>query len=237
MCKGFFTQGISYALPHPGIPERTILLICKVIRRAWQILEENPPCGFVFPSEKEDPITLELAGVIENRLRKYGEIDGFNAILFGRVVRGSEISNYNKEHPDKRPDIFFDLNRVTMPVLNDQDGLFVECKPIDKNHKLATHYVKKGIIRFVNGDYAWAMQEALMVGYCAPAFSFADLEATLDKKSTSFLNTVTHGHTAEATLYRSTHQRKFNWLENSGKACPITISHLWLTLPSVQSPL
>jgi hypothetical protein len=100
-----------------------------------------------------------------------------------------------------------------------------------KSHTLTTHYVKKGVIRFVNGDYGWAMQEALMVGYCAPAFSFADLEATLDKRATSFLNTVTHGHTSDAMLYRSTHQRKFNWLENNGKPCPITVSHLWLTIP------
>ena len=43
MAVGFFTHGIEYTLPHPQIQQRTILLLCKVIKRAWQLLEEMPP--------------------------------------------------------------------------------------------------------------------------------------------------------------------------------------------------
>jgi len=33
------------------------------------------------------------------------------------------------------------------------------------------HYCDKGIIRFVRGDYAWAMRDALMVGYVTEGYS------------------------------------------------------------------
>jgi len=160
---GFFTQGVKYTLPHPQIPERTVLLVCKVIRKAWHLLAEVPASDFPRQSADEDTITQALVEIIENRLRKNGDIDGFNCMLFGRVSRESKITNFDKEHPDKMPDIFFDLKRDHLPILSDQDGLFVECKPIDPKHPILSCYCNKGLLRFVNGDYAWAMQDALMV--------------------------------------------------------------------------
>src|SRR6185369_4391316 len=179
MGVGFFTQGIEFTLPHPPIPYRTILLLCKVIRKAWQLLEESPPAGFILHVAKEEEITQLLVEIIENRLRKYGGINGFNKIQFGKVTRAPKITNYNKDHPDKMPDIFFDLKREDMPIISDQDGLFVECKPVDSKHPIYSCYCRGGLIRFVNGDYAWAMQNALMVGYVNGNYSFDKLAAVL----------------------------------------------------------
>ena len=175
MAVGFFTQGIEFTLPHPQIPQRTILLLCKVIKRAWQLLEEYPPDKFSLKSADEDTITQMLVEVIENRLRKNGEVDGFDHVRFGRVTRDSKITNFNKYHPDKMPDIFFDLKRYQYPILSEQYGLFVECKPIYSKHPIVSCYCGKGFIRFVNGDYAWAMQDALMVGYIKGHYSFINL--------------------------------------------------------------
>lgn len=229
MTKGFFTQGISYSLPHPKIPTRTILLICHVIRKAWNILKDNPPDGFNLSTSNEDTITQILVEIIENRLRIQGDIDGFNNALFGRVVREPKITNYDKSHPDKMPDIFFDLKREHLPVLNDQDGLFVECKPLDHNHTIYTDYFKKGLMRFVNGDYAWAMQDAMMLGYVDPMFKLSNLEGKLDEtKKKLSLNTMDHGIMKINQCYFSKHARKFQWIENNGKACPISLVHLWM---------
>ncbi len=123
---GFFTRGVEFTLPHPPIPERTILLLTKVIRRAWQLLEETPPTGFNMQLADEDTVTQILVEIIENRLRKSGEINGFNNELFGRVSRDQKITNFDKKHPDKMPDFFFKLRRGNLPILSDQDGLFVE---------------------------------------------------------------------------------------------------------------
>ena len=107
MAIGFFTQGIEYKLPHPPISPRIVLLLCKVIKRAWRLLEEMPPAGFILQSADEDTITQMLVEIIERRLRKNGELEGFNCALFGKVTRDQKIPNVDKKHPDKMPDIFF----------------------------------------------------------------------------------------------------------------------------------
>jgi hypothetical protein len=229
MAVGFFTQDIEFTLPHPPIPQRTILLLCKVIRRAWQLLAENSPTGFILHAEKEDTVTQMLVEIIENRLRKNGDVDGFDSARFGRVVREPKITNYDKKHPDKMPDIFFDLKREKAPVLSDQDGLFVECKPIDGDHPLFSCYCQKGLIRFVNGDYAWAMQDALMVGYITGHYSYEKLASVLNKNDSANLKTNNHSEIVPS-IYRSNHDREFEWPESCGHACQISVSHLWLPL-------
>ncbi len=228
---GFFTHGVDYTLPHPKIPQRTVLLISKVIRSAWQLLAEKPVSGFHMRSADEDTITQVLVEIIENILRKTGDIDGFNCTLFGKVTRDQKITNFDKKHPDKMPDIFFDLRRDRLPIINDQDGLFVECKPVDPQHPILSYYCNKGLVRFVNGDYAWAMQDALMVGYVKGRYSFIKLGSILDdEKSKATLKPIEHFAVDEYEIYRSSHKRDFYWLENRGQACPITISHLWLSI-------
>lgn len=231
MAVGFFTHGIEYTLPHPQIPQRTVLLLCEVIKRAWQLLEEKPPSNFILQCADEDTITQVLVDeIIENRLRKSGEVDGFNCALFGKVIREPKITNFDKKHPDKMPDIFFDLKRDPLPILSNQDGLFVECKPVDHKHSILSCYCQKGLIRFVNGDYAWAMQDAMMVGYVQGHYSFGKLASVLNGKKSAVLKTTNHSAVDEYGIYRSSHDREFPWPESRGKACPIAVSHLWLSL-------
>jgi hypothetical protein len=229
MAAGFFTQGIEFTLPHPIVPQRMILLLCTVIRRAWEILGTTPPAGFNLHSADEDAITLELVDIIENRLRKTGEVNGFDHTRFGRVEREPKISNFNKKHPDKMPDIVFGLRRETYPILSNQDGLFVECKPIDRSHSISARYCKDGLIRFVNGDYAWAMQDAMMIGYVASDYTFKKLAAILDDGKSGYLNTSSHGVDKIRSVYHSRHNRNFEWLEDRGPASSISVSHLWLS--------
>lgn len=68
MAVGFFTHGIKFTLPHPPIPQRTILLLCAVIKKAWQLLEENPSDNFLLHTADEDSITQMMVEIIENRL-------------------------------------------------------------------------------------------------------------------------------------------------------------------------
>lgn len=231
MVVGFFTQEIEFILPHPSIPQRTILLLCEVIRRAWQLLIEKPPANFLLNSADEDTITQVLVEIIENRLRRSGEVDGFDYARFGKVSREPKITNFDKMHPDKMPDIFFDLKRDQYMLLSDQDGLFVECKPIDSKHPVLSCYCNKGLARFVIGDYAWAMQDAMMVGYVKGDSSFIKLASVLDDgQITATLNTTKHSEVSEYTIYRSSHKREFEWPESHGRACQILVAHLWLPI-------
>jgi hypothetical protein len=228
---GFFTHGLEYILPHPQIPQRTVLLISKVIERAWQLLGEKPLPGFHMQSADEDTITHLLVEIIENILRKSGEIDGFNHVLFGKVSRDSKVANVDKTHPDKMPDIVFGLRREALTIMGEHDGLFVECKPVDINHPILSVYCNKGLVRFVNGDYAWAMQDALMVGYVKGSYSFVKLASVFDNdKNNAILKTINHSALDEYAIYRSSHKREFQWPESRGIACPISISHIWLSI-------
>jgi hypothetical protein len=229
MSVGFFTHGIKYSLPHPRIPQRTILLLCMVIKRAWELLKEKPPGNFFLHSADEDTITQVLVEIIENRLRKNGDVTGFNCILFGKVSREPKITNVDKRHPDKMPDIFFDLKRDRLPILSDQDGLFVECKPVDREHPVLSCYCLKGLVRFVIGDYAWAMRDAMMVAYVKGDYSFKDLECAIEKdKKNVVLRTTDHYELNKHAIYSSNHSRGFEWPERHGHACPISVAHLWL---------
>lgn len=230
MAVGFFTHGIEFTLPHPPIPQRTILLLCAVIKKAWQLLEEKPPANFLIHSEDEDTITQVMVEIIENRLRMSGEVDGFDCARFGKVVREPKITNVNKKHPDKMPDIFFDLKREHYSILSEQDGLFVECKPVDSKHPILSYYCNKGLVRFVNGDYAWAMQDAMMVAYVTGQDSFKKLASVLDSGKTANLMTHSHSEVADYMIYRSSHKREFDWPKNRGQACQISVTHLWLPL-------
>ncbi|HCW07707.1 MAG TPA: hypothetical protein DGG95_10135 [Cytophagales bacterium] len=230
MAIGFFTQGIEFTLPHPPIPQRTILLLCNVIKKAWHLLLKHPPDSFILHSANEDTIIQMLVEIIENRLRKNGEVDGFDCARFGKVIREPKITNFNKKHPDKMPDIFFDLKREQYSVLSDQDGLFVECKPVDNDHPILSCYCQKGLVRFVNGDYAWAMQDALMVGYVSGHYPFEKLASILEDRKSAILKTKSHFSADKYSIYHSSHERNFEWLENHGQACQISVAHLWLSL-------
>ena len=83
------------------------------------------------------------------------------------------MTNFDGKHPDKMPDLVFFLNRDSLPVLLTHDALVAECKPVDKNHPAGGDYCDKGLRRFVIGDYAWPMQEAMMVGYVRDGRSIA----------------------------------------------------------------
>jgi hypothetical protein len=162
---GFFTQGVTYELPHPPVDERTVLIVHAVIGHALDLLRTEPPPGFDLATAKEDVVTVHLQHVVENRLRKTGEVPGFDQRSFGRLWREPKVVSYDMRHLDKMPDMIFHLNRDSLAVLSTEDGLFVECKPADKAHPAGQDYCDAGVRRFVDGEYAWAMQDAMMVCY------------------------------------------------------------------------
>jgi len=121
--------------------------------------------------------------------------------------------------------------------MNSQHGLFIECKPVDRKHPAGSAYCDEGLIRFVRGDYAWAMQSAMMVGYAREGYSLVPKlsEALTSKRkepiSTSFgpescRRTKVTAYAEQVGISR--HARTFNYVENGLPAGVIIIRHLWL---------
>lgn len=242
MLHGLFTFGVPperYRLPHPRLELPIILLIRRVLIRAFEILCERE---FPLATESEDGITAALRNVIENDLRPSGSVKGFNCRTFEFVTRQSQVENYDRTKLTKAPDLCFKLRNdeeEPRPVLSTHEALFVECKPIDKAHAAGGKYCDDGLCRFVDGDYAWAMEEGLMLGYARhdrtiskhliPAMQKPE---RLDRLATLELPRPVEqpGAGAESSaeaLHVSRHRRGFLWVGDEGPATDILVYHSW----------
>ena len=239
---GFFTLGVPperYHLPHPRLGLPVILLIHRVLLRAFELLREQ---GYPFAAANEDPITKELRSIIENRLRQSGEIRGFSKRTFDFVVRQGQWENYNGTVITKTPDLFFKLRDDEgrrIGVRSEFDGLFIEAKPVDSTHPVGSKYCDDGLIRFVRGDYAWAMQEAMMLAYARDDRTIAGhlipemtktgrrtSLATVQLPGACLISAAAECADAEA-VHISRHRRNFPWPHAKGPATDITVYHLW----------
>jgi len=239
---GFFTFGVSaerYQFPHPRLGLPVILLIRRVLCRAFEMLREQE---FELADANEDDITAALRAVIENNLRQTGSVPGFNRQIYESVVRQGEVANFDRTRLGMSPDLCFKLRHDDCEprmVLSEYDALFVECKPVDSTHPAGSKYCDDGLIRFVRGDYAWAMQEGMMLAYARDGRTIADhlIPAMNEPKRMTSLGTVelpracpapdaTEDARAEP-IHISKHRRGFSWLDKKGKATDITIYHLW----------
>lgn len=235
---GFFTAIPGYRLPHPPVPLRLILTTHSALVKAFQLLRETPPAGFVLATAKEDEITRQLHWIMENRLLKSKEVAGFDTRRIKNVIRAPEVTNYDGQHPAKKPDlVLFLLKRESLPVLPSHDGIFAECKPVDDEHPIGKHYCDGGILRFVNGDYGWAMQEGMVIAYVrggrtiskdlAPELTSEKRHADLGSPNPPTVVVAPPLSSATEPLQSTLHRRLFEWPEGRGTPCAIRIFHSW----------
>ena len=239
---GFFTLGVAperYQLPHPRLGLPVILLIRRVLLRAFELLREQK---YNLAAASENQVTAALRSTIENNLRQSGEVAGFNRRTFETVGRQGRWANYDGKSVMKEPDLVFKLRDDEFeprPVLSEFDALFVEAKPVDSTHAVGSKYCDDGLIRFVCGDYAWAMQEAMMLAYVRDGRTIAGhlIPAMMEAARETSLATVQipEGCLAPAAaacdeaeaLHISLHRRDFPWPHGKGPATHISVYHLW----------
>jgi hypothetical protein len=235
---GFFTHIREYQLPHPRISLRVVLVTHLALAKAFELLRNEPPTGFVLSSAKEDDITRQLHWILENRLLSTGEVPGFDRRRIANVIRAPEVTNHDGKHPAKKPDlVLFVLRRASFSIIASQDGIVAECKPVDAQHPIGKHYCDSGIGRFVNGDYAWAMQEGLMVAYVrgdrtiaadlAPVLASEIRHEGLGSPQPPKAVRSSYGSRDSQVLHETVHRRSFQWPSNLGSACQISLFHSW----------
>ena len=238
MAIGMYIPGTpSGQLPHPPISTAVIQIVEQAITKAWELIVTNPRPGFDLANAIEDKRTHELHKVLCDIVRKPGLVEGFDLAVFGGIVRGPDVASYNERSIKKQPDllVLFAVNSREC-MLPHQDGVFIECKPVDTQHPLKAHYYKKGIVRFIRGEYAWAMTSALMIGYCKPKFRLdPNLKDVLIKSRGGSTSTPTliqcrlsRGSSLADVVHISRHDRPFKYIQTGKAAPPIEIRHLWL---------
>ena len=115
-------------------------------------------------SAAERDITVKLQAKLIQLLNT-GELSGFTAAVFAPPIRGQEVDNYSGKEKEKRPDLTF-LRLAARPVSN-HHAQFYECKVIGRG-RTVDDYHNDGVLRFVDGRYAWGMAHAGMIAYVSP---------------------------------------------------------------------
>src|SRR5260221_9107940 len=237
--SSFFTQRPSarFIVPHAPLGERWLLVVHTALTAAFPIIRRR---GFDLRNSAENTITNELENVLMNDLLNRGIVEGFDKQFFGRVTRGSEVENYNGEKISKKPDLLFHLQRENVLWDRRQDAIFAECKPVDRDHSLSRNYCavgtdRAGVERFVIGDYAWAMHEAMIIGYVRDGFRIDPhlVDCLAEPKRHKSLGSPTKpisifsSREGPQPLHRTRHDRRFKW-SGTGPLCTSILAHpLW----------
>lgn len=215
-------------LPLPAITEIHLQVLAEGICGAFEDLRIRMPHKLRSADEPE------VNTLIETTLNRWIDKDTLWGQLVDSVSRGKESVSFDGSKLETRPDFSIYLSDRTRRF-----PLVVEAKILDApNAKTVTLYCKHGLIRFVNGDYAWGNHEALMIGYIRDGSSIdtklkkflaEDMALTSPKYRVKQLPV----HVGSGTLdfAYTQHDRVFvyNCQPQPNNPGPISVWHLWLS--------
>lgn len=223
-------------LPLPSLSAIHLDIILEGLISAWEELAKTHGDELL---KKDEP---EINALMQARLNRATETETLFGQMVSNVARGSETVSFDGTHIEKRPDLAVYLTRrhANFPLL-------IECKIIDRRcGKGVNLYCMNGLKRFVEGEYAWANREAMMVAYVRD-------RSHIDGTLTPYLSALTANPPdslrtesvpqQEGTLIGvvTRHGRAFQYTPPclGSLPGPIAIWHLWipshLTLPGVKA--
>ena len=222
----------EFRVPHPPVRLALFLTLEEAIEVAWRWLHAEPWAGFDARNAIEVDYTAHLHIILQDHMLGKETVEGFTNDAFLCIER-IEIVNFDGTKKSKRPDLIARL-AYRANTRRSQDGIFIECKPVDAAHSLLTDYCDAGIDRFIVGDYAWAMTEALMVGYNTihpkPSVALAklfEMRAKQIRGVGKLRDCKISPHKPSVAI--SKHNRSF--LLKGKQASAIKLRHLWLIAP------
>lgn len=224
----------SYPYPAFGLLE--IAAVDQALRIAWREL---------VAMQNSRGIDLDIAGEVEISEHLADVLDTLSAArpaalpkayLDNFVVAHRETSliNYSGKSISKQPDLTIQPRVQPRPGIKARlRCLFVEAKIYDPV-RTAANYVRTGLVRFVNGDYAWAMPQGFMIAYVRGALVDAttQLTAFFKRKNNATellvvgMPTASAATTSPPRLVQTTHRRE--WPTARFLPGDIIVFHLWL---------
>lgn len=221
--------------PFPVWPSSLIAIIEEALRKASLSVEARLGGKRAMLDADENTITNALQKNLCALLENGTAVTGFSTDIFQTPTRDSSVENYSGKKINKKPDITF----YRVGKANPYDGWFCECKIFDAAHSLHD-YLYEGLIRFVDGTYAWATPQAQMIAYVRDSSrtvkDLINYFSTPSSKSGS-----SHGQAMsldrnpvdiQIDLLSTSHNRRFllETVENQPPPGSIELHHLWLTL-------
>lgn len=237
--NGFLTREIKRNAKNFPLDDWSVHLkrtCIRAITAAWSQLQGK--AGDDLPNEDSDGYEPRITANIAHCLNEFRNSDrhasNFHKTIFQEVVTESSTTTYDGKSVDKRQDLVIRLlSRAGPPSIAGYGALVIECKVISPN-KGVSLYCKDGLIRFVQGDYAWAMPSAMMLAYVRGSYSVQEtLQPFLQKDHAerNILKTLRLPHAAQKMgddVYASKHDRPWKFPETNHSPGPITLLHLWL---------
>lgn len=229
--------GATDHLPFRPLSPQHIRVVLDAFRMAWsEFIAEHTVHGVREVEEAwEVPISdamLRILGTIHNTSPPL--IPVFTE-EFQTPVSDGTLRNFDNT-ASTRADFCFQPRINPYPGTNPAYyGLFVEAKPIFDG-KL-TNYMGKGLVKFLRGEYAWAMTQGIMVAYVRPTnndlpdalVNYFDRHGNYQKYA---LKDVPKFWSADRSASRpciSVHGREWHYPNSEGKLPgDIEITHLWL---------
>jgi len=209
-------------------------VVRAALRYAWNAVqaraEEHGLSGATEP---------QITTVLQFRLNELLDDDdepvpGFSSNYFETVERGSEMVNYSGKKLEKRPDLRFRMQgRIQLVHDRTHYGLIVESKLLDAAHPLRL-YSANGILRFVHGDYAWAMPHGMMLAYVRSGAPTQEDLITFLKNGYVEYGVVDAFHVStpqdSEEFVLSVHERPWQYPSSASSPGPIELIHVWLYL-------
>lgn len=151
-------------LPLVALAKEHLEVIAEVICGALQDLLVTQPNTLTTGTEPE------ISALLVSRLNALLNENPLWQQMVRSVSRGSEAISFDGSHLEKRPDLSIHLSGR-----NPSFPLVVECKIVSSSGKRDVEaYCENGLRRFIAGEYAWPMQEALMLAYVRDESSIAN---------------------------------------------------------------
>lgn len=226
-------------LPFERMGDLDIRAVELAIREAWLHLVKNQSIHDIDLTEaNEVTISERLVRIIDVIRRHTPPLIPAFSNNFETPQPDAALRNYRNDEIDY-PDFVFRLKVNTKPGINGfYFGLFVEAKIIANGNQNVGTYVREGLKRFLDGEYAWAMPHAMMIGY--KRFTTQTLPKPLDdhfnkpgnkakyevKSTASTLCIFTR---VKPRAYITIHGRStWNYVGTGNPPGDIEIIHLWL---------
>ncbi|MDP2762111.1 MAG: hypothetical protein Q8O64_17225 [Sideroxyarcus sp.] len=241
--QGSFTKAYSAYdnMPYEGFSNLEMLVVERALRLAWSESSKRFYCHQIdFSSADEDGISGALMNVFDNIWSNDRHLLSELAELFQPVPEFNSqrgAVDYLGHHLKYRPDLTF-RRSYTAPGMSSLNGcLFIEAKRVERS-KTMGEYCGHGLKRFVDGTYAWAMPQAMMLGYVR------DTGQTLPKALSDHFKRL--GKTAQYNLkegptpftlsryanrtYTTEHNRTWPYPGTNKTAGPIRVHHVWFEI-------
>lgn len=229
-------------LPFESIPTLWVASIEFALRKAWkELIDHQLKYKVDVHAADEHKISEPLVTALNFLLRNKAADDPFLTVVkyFERAYVGAGFRNYKNEEI-QQPDI------VLMPRIAPHAGIeaqyfaiFIEAKVISNHaHQSISEYFRDGVDRFIDGRYAWAMPQGLMLAYLRNV----DLDASNIIKTYLEPNKRRQRFGVEddsvrvyppnpyPKVHQTQHSRIWNYPDGGGSPGSIRIRHLWLNI-------